>query len=125
MRWRMLVQLMTLADKDRIQLADRHEMLKAVVYRKLCNRIKIIDPSRVTTDECLSESCRAACSQTLIGFDGRWNVASAAVGLQRRTLYLFGSRLHLPEPALKLVTTLASHSFSALRLGAATLCDRP
>ena len=60
MRWRMLGELMALADKDRIQLADRHEMPEAVVYRKLGNRIKIIDPSPVTTDECLSESCRAA-----------------------------------------------------------------
>ena len=81
MRRRMLVQPMTLADKDRIQLADRHEMPKAVVHRKLRNRIKIIDPSRVTTDECLSESRRAACSDALIGFDGGWNVPSAALGL--------------------------------------------
>ena len=81
MRWRMLVQLMTLADKDRIQLADRHEMPKAVVYRKLCYRIKIIDPSRVTIDERLNESCRPACSDALIGFHGGCNVPSAALGL--------------------------------------------
>jgi hypothetical protein len=56
-------------------------MLKAVVYRKLGNRIKIIDPSPVTTDECLNESRGAACSDALIGFDGGYNVASAALGL--------------------------------------------
>ncbi|GAB5001132.1 hypothetical protein MAHJHV64_12950 [Mycobacterium avium subsp. hominissuis] len=77
----MLVQLMALADEDRIQVADRHEMLKAVVYRKLCNRIKIIDPNRVTTDERLNKSCRATFSDALIGFDGGWNVPSAALGL--------------------------------------------
>jgi hypothetical protein len=77
----MLAQLMALADKDRIQVADRHKMSEAVIHRKLGNRIKIIDPSRVTPDECLDESCRAACSDALIGFDGRWNVASASLGL--------------------------------------------
>jgi hypothetical protein len=114
MRWRMLVELMTLADKDRIQLADRHQRPNAVVHRQLGNRIKIIDTSPVATDECLGESCRAACSDALIGFDGGRDLASAALGLERRTRYLFGGRLHLPEPALELVATPASHSFSAL-----------
>jgi hypothetical protein len=56
-------------------------MPEAVIHRKLGNRIKIIDPSRVTTDECLNESRGAACSNALIGFDGGWNVPSAALGL--------------------------------------------
>ena len=81
MRRRMLTQLMTLADKDRIQLADRQQRTKAVVHRKLSNRIKIIDPSQVTTDECLSKSCRAPCSDVLIRFDGRRDVSRASLGL--------------------------------------------
>jgi hypothetical protein len=110
----MLVELMTLADEDRIQLADRQKMSKAVVHRKLGNRIKIVDPGRVTADERLNESCWAACSDALVGFNGGWNVASASVSFERGTLYLFGRRLQPTEPALKLVATLASHSFSAL-----------
>jgi hypothetical protein len=121
MRRRMLVELMALADKDGIQVADRHQRRQAVVHRKLGNRSKIIDSSRVTTDECLNKSCRAACSDALIGFDSGWNIPSASLGFQPCTLHLFGSRLHLTEPALELVTTFASHSFSARRVGAATL----
>src|SRR5271163_3327819 len=85
-------------------------MRKAVVHRKFGNRIKIVDPNRVTTDECLSESCRAACSDAFICFDRGWNVPSASFGLYLRTLGFFGCRLHLTEPALQLVATLASHS---------------
>ncbi|OBK41154.1 hypothetical protein A5658_02605 [Mycobacterium sp. 1245111.1] len=72
---------MTLADKDRIQLAHRQQRTEALAHRKLSNGIKIIDPSRVTTDECVNESCGAACSDALIRFDGGRNVASASLGL--------------------------------------------
>src|SRR5271155_5370981 len=85
-------------------------MRKAVVHRKLGNGIKIVDPSRVTTDECLSESCRAACSDAFICFDGGWKVPSASLGLYPGTLGFLGCRLHQAEPALELVATLASHS---------------
>lgn len=110
MRGPMLRQAMTSADKDRIQFADRQQMTKALVHRKLSYRIKILDPSRVTTDECLSESRRAACSDAFICFDGGRNALSVSFGLCHRTLGFFGRRLHLTEPALELVATLASHN---------------
>src|SRR5580700_9165896 len=91
-------------------------MSKAVVHRELGNRIKIVDPSRVTTNECLYETRRAACSDAFICLDGGLDVASASFGLLPRELGFFACGLHQTEPALELVATLASHSVKALPL---------
>lgn len=73
-----------------------------MVHATLGNGIEVVDPRRVTTDECSGQLCWAACGDACIGFDGGCNEASASFGLDYRAFGFFGRRLHLTEPAFEL-----------------------